>query len=172
MTMLAKMVVYIGVNLIGVHQIGVHAGHPRPIPNSGVAFSGVFSSQMVLQRAPAQASVYGWCGDVGRGAQLFSRCNFTSGATVEITMKAAVGSTSVVAFTTQTPIASDGTWKALLPATAAGGTWTILAACSGCGNTSASVLADVTFGDVYFCSGQVSSRFMHINRYGRIVQAE
>ena len=143
---------------------GVHAGHPRPVPNAGVSFSGVFASQMVLQRAPAQAAVYGWCGDVGRGAQLFSRCNFTSGATVEITMKAAaVDSASAVAFTTKTPITSDGTWKALLPATAAGGSWTISAACTGCGNTSASVLEDVTFGDVYFCSGQVSARFMYAN---------
>ena len=129
----------------------VHAPAPPP-PASGVRFSGVFSSQMVLQRDAATA-VFGWCGTAGQGAQVFSRCTFAAGATVEVTMSSTADSTRL--FTTHTPIAGDGTWKALLPAMGAGGSYSVSAACThGCGNSSAAVLEDVTFGDLYFCSGQ------------------
>ena len=47
------------------------------------------------------------------------------------------------------------TWKALLkPHAEQGGSATVSAACSGCANTTAAVLKDVTWGDVWFCFGQ------------------
>ena len=53
-----------------------------------------------------------------------------------------------------TPIPS---WKAFLPPMPAGGNFTITAACSGCAGTPAPlILNDVTFGDVWYCSGQAS----------------
>ena len=50
------------------------------------------------------------------------------------------------------------TWKALLKPAAAGGNYTITAACTGCtedGSFSKVNISDVTFGDVWHCSGQV-----------------
>ena len=146
------------IKLFGLLQIVSIAmaeeSHPPPVPpSSGVQFSGVFSSNMVLQRDVA-AAVYGYCGKTGRGAQLFSSCNFTAGATVEISLASNADDATVAAapFKTQTQIASDGTWKALLPSTAAGGSYRVSAACTqGCGNSTAAVLDDVTFGDIYFC---------------------
>ena len=117
-----------------------------PPPASGVRFSGVFSDKMVLQR-DTQAAVFGWCGTTGHGAEVFSRCTFTAGATVEVTMTSAADRALTRVFTTHATIAGDGTWKALLPATGAGGAHSVSAACThGCGNASAAVLDDVTFG--------------------------
>ena len=45
-------------------------------------------------------------------------------------------------------------WIAYLRPQAAGGDFTLTAECIGCTNQSASVLSNVTFGDVWYCSGQ------------------
>ena len=42
-----------------------------------------------------------------------------------------------------------GHWKAMLKPTAAGGSYKITAACTGCQNTTAAVIDDVTFGDLW-----------------------
>jgi hypothetical protein len=48
-------------------------------------------------------------------------------------------------------------WKALLPPMPAGGNFTITATCQGCKGAPAPLVLDgVTFGDVWYCSGQVS----------------
>jgi sialate O-acetylesterase len=51
------------------------------------------------------------------------------------------------------PVVSD-TWKAVLHPTAAGGDYTITAKCTGCTNVTTATLSHVTFGDMWYCSGQ------------------
>ena len=51
-------------------------------------------------------------------------------------------------------VAKDGTWKALLAPAAAGGLYSASAACAACENTSATTIVNLTFGDVWVCSGQ------------------
>lgn len=50
---------------------------------------------------------------------------------------------------------SNAMWKAMLKPHAAGGNLTITASCKECANTTAFTIADITFGDVFICSGQV-----------------
>ena len=45
-------------------------------------------------------------------------------------------------------------WKAMLQAHPSGGNYSVEATCTGCANSTAAVLQDVTFGDVWICSGQ------------------
>ena len=98
----------------------------------GMFFSGVFTDHVVLQRAPARAAVYG------------GGC---SSGTVSVTVTKGI----VLVETVNASAASRaGEWKALLTAQPAGGAFTIKATC---GDASAS-LHDVTFGDVWLCTGQ------------------
>ena len=87
-------------------------------------FSAIFGNHMVLQRAPDRASVYGISSDTG----------------VEVTFNGQTYRSTVV----------NGAWKVALPATEAGGAYTIGVSSAG-GKAS---ISDVTFGDVWFCSGQ------------------
>ena len=126
---------------------------PPPPPVVGVAFSGAFTDYAVLQRATAATSrvaVYGFCGVVGNqltANQVTGVCTYQEGASVEVVLQGFAP--------TRSRIEPDGTWKALLPAQPAGGSYTVSAACTaGCGNSSATILRNITFGDVYFCSGQ------------------
>ena len=43
------------------------------------------------------------------------------------------------------------TWKAMLQPHANGGNVSISATCTGCANTTAATISDVTFGDVWVC---------------------
>jgi len=73
-------------------------------------------------------------------------CTYKAGASVEVTLEGFPPVTS--------PIGADGSWKAMLPAQPAGGTFSLSAACTtGCASSSATTLQNLTFGDVYFCSG-------------------
>lgn len=55
-------------------------------------------------------------------------------------------------------ILPDGSWLAYLTPTAAGGDYTITAQCTkGCINTTSATIEHVTFGDVWYCAGQVRS---------------
>jgi hypothetical protein len=115
-----------------------------PFDLSRVLFSAAFSDDMVLQRAPQMASVLGTA---------------TPGAfvTVRVTGPANYSWTSAPAPVTSAPSDASlhGTWKALLPARAAGFGYDIEATCAGCPNATAATLAGVGFGDVLLCSGQV-----------------
>ena len=115
-----------------------------PFDFTRVLFSAVFSDDMVLQRAPQMASVLGTA---------------TPGAfvTVRVTGPANYSWTSAPAPVTSAPSDASlhGTWKALLPARAAGFGYDIEATCAGCPNATAATLAGVGFGDVLLCSGQV-----------------
>lgn len=109
---------------------------------SRLQFSGSFLSEMVLQRGPAQSAVFG-----------------TATPKATVTIKATgpdgwsfSGSSPVVAL----PAAGEvhGTWKVILPARPAGTGYTITATCAGCINTTAQTLANVSMGDIWFCTGQ------------------
>ena len=118
---------------------GTARGHPPPVPAGCVNgsacaanFSGHFQTSMVLQSTPARAAVYGMAPVAG----------------AEVTVK--LNGTSYTAV-----VGNSLTWKVLFPPQPPGGTYTVSAACTkGCTNTTATALDDVTFGDVWLCSGQ------------------
>ena len=131
------------------------AGTMPAFPNgtAGTFFSGVFSDHVVLQRGPSKAAVFG----VVFGAETATEVDVTvasvSGSgdvTDSYSVKAAVMLTGKTY-----PGGRYAQWKAFLKPAPAGGNFTITAGCSSCKNTTAKArLADVTFGDVWFCSGQ------------------
>ena len=108
-----------------------NAGKPTP----AFTFSSGFSSDMVLQRKPAKAAVYG---TVPEG---------------NVSVSVAVSGTD--SYTVEAAV-FDGAFKAFLQPAAAGGDYTITATCTaGCNSSDVPlVLSRVTFGDVFFCSGQ------------------
>ena len=118
------------------------AYHDPPFDATRVLFSAAFSSDMVLQRAPQQAAVFGTA---------------TPGAavTVSVSGPSNYSWTSAPAPVAVTSDASlNGTWKVVLPARAAGFAYAIVATCDGCPNATSAALAGVGFGDVFLCSGQ------------------
>ena len=105
-------------------------------------FSNVFGDHAALQMAPAKTIVYGYIGT-----------NATADTTVAVTIASTAGA-EAVSYTVNALInAADGTWKAYLKPGAAGGVYAITAGCThGCTGTAS--IADVTFGDVWYCAGQ------------------
>lgn len=128
-----------------VWPAGTHAQATGPAAN-GTFFAGVFTDNAVLQRgATSRAAVFG----VVQGG--VSAKTTTVSVTVQeagqprYTLTAAVASAG----------ADNVTWKALLkPHASYGGNVTLSAQCGGCRNTTAVSLHGLTFGDVFFCSGQ------------------
>lgn len=129
------------------------AGTLPPFPNdtAGTFFSGVFSDHTVLQREPAKAVVFG----VLFGAQ--------SSTTVTVTVVDVVPANGATMYSVQAdvmlsdiqmPSGRYAKWKAYLKPTPAGGNFTISVSCASCTNTTVTTINDVTFGDVWFCSGQ------------------
>ena len=119
-------------------------------------FSPVFGDWMVLQQAPAAAAVYGPLPTDATG--------------VTVTVSDGKSSYDVVAKVgkdathqpygyvdpktgAQLPVVAN-TWKAILHPTAAGGDVIITAKCTGCTNGTNMSLNHVTFGDVWYCTGQ------------------
>ena len=90
-------------------------------------FNNFFSNNMVLQRAPQQAVMWGY-GEAGR--------------TITVQLDNSSVATTIVS--------AAGDWNAKLPATEASFSRTIMVSD---GNTSVT-LTNVAFGDVYLCSGQ------------------
>jgi hypothetical protein len=148
------------------------ASASQPAPEVLFSFDAGFGSNMVLQRGPGQAAVYGFL-DLPASQ---------NGATVNVTVTQAGDTTplfSVLATinVTQQPFGPDWgvrpcpscqaiagpfnpwnmplpTWKALLPPMAAGGNYSVWASCTGCNSTSTINITNVTFGDVWYCTGQ------------------
>ena len=154
---------------------GACATAPPPPPQVLLfSFDSAFGSNMVLQQAPAMAAVYGF---MDFNASM-------AGATVSVTLTPAGGAPISVQAklnaTVQTfgpdwgvrnldaaqcpgclppynpwnsPLAS---WKALLPPQPAGGNYTVTATCTGCSPLAPSTVSlyDVTFGDMWYCTGQ------------------
>lgn len=126
-----------------------------------VQFWAPIQSNMVLQRGPSQAAVYG----IFQG-------NVTSEPKINVTMVGEGQTITVQAEinTVHQPQYMPGyntywtwpgpfpTWKALLPPQKAGGNYTITVSCPSCVNLDPSFrsanITNVTFGDVIYCSGQ------------------
>lgn len=99
-------------------------------PEQRALLSRTLGSSMVLQRAPETAVVWGYV---------------EVGASVTVTLNGKV----------LAPAAhpdARGTWRQVLPPTAAGGPHTLVATAS-TGETQ--TLTDIHFGDVFLCGGQV-----------------
>ena len=126
---------------------------PPPPPPAGIAFNASFGSYMVLQQAPAKACVGGILGEGGTAASV----------TIKSSTDLSTGAHTVAAEIT----ADGGGWKACLPAAAVGGDHTITATCTGCTNTTAAVLEHVTYGDVWYCSGQSNMALRLQHTYSR-----
>ena len=100
-------------------------------------FANYYTHHMVLQKAPAQAHIWGTGGAINQSVIVVM-----DGQTVA------------------TPAANDaGVWEVLLPATVEGGPHTISVTSNG---TTVS-LRDVLFGDVWICSGQSNMEY-HMNK--------
>jgi sialate O-acetylesterase len=127
--------------LLLLAQCGVGAGAGA---GAGFGFSGVFGDSMVLQRSSpknpsARAAVYG--GGAAAGSAVKVALSPTDAATLRL----------ATSETFSTTAGEDGSWKVLLAPKPAGGSFTVTATSSG---GEKAVLTDVTYGDVWFCSGQ------------------
>jgi len=99
---------------------------------SSLNVSNTLGSNMVLQREPVQAKVWGW---------------------------AAAGIEVYVDFNSKqlnTTAAKDGSWIVTLPATKAGGPYSIVVSSSDGGKI---MLSNVLFGEVWLCGGQSNMQF-------------
>ena len=119
---------------------------PAPWPNAGANFnfSGAFGDNVVLQQAPAAASVYGNTGALDDGASVLITVTPSAGGGAPYSVPAAV---------------QGSRWRALLrptaPFNASGITYSITASCAaGCAGGAPVTLSNVVFGQVYFCAGQ------------------
>lgn len=125
----------------------------RPVPRldparwpDGLSFAGVYSDNLVLQREPQKAALYG---------VVVQQAGGLSGASLAVTLdlKGPLSQT-VNAQHIEVVNSSYARWKAVLDPVAAGVNFSISAHCGGCSNTTATTLSNVAFGDVFFCSGQ------------------
>ena len=105
---------------------------------SGIEFATPFTSNAVLQREPHIAAVYG----MGESA----------GLQIKLTLKNEENGASDVSTSTSM---KNGDWKVLLSKSYPnGGNYTISVECPQCKNNTILTLYNVTFGDVYICTGQ------------------
>lgn len=114
---------------------------PFPTDVNGAFFSGVFSDHAVLQRAPQKSAVYG----VVIGAK----------PTTKVVVKIAGSDSYTLNADVTFRHSGYAWWKANLKAHSAGGNYSVNVACSDCiAPSNSSTITDVTFGDIWFCSGQ------------------
>eukprot|EP01062_Namystynia_karyoxenos_P063041 TRINITY_DN5586_c1_g1_i8.p1 TRINITY_DN5586_c1_g1~~TRINITY_DN5586_c1_g1_i8.p1 ORF type:complete len:836 (+),score=174.70 TRINITY_DN5586_c1_g1_i8:78-2585(+) len=111
-------------------------------------FSAGFTDDMVLQRSPARAAVYGWIDPGVNAPRVAINVNGqdADGKRVAYTVEAAV------TYAKGQPQAQQ--WKALLHPAAAGGEYSITVASADSDDPAEAMIQRVTFGDVWFCSGQ------------------
>lgn len=108
-------------------------------------FAKVFGNDMVLQRAPLQARLFGTAGPLSK-------------VRVSLIKEGAPASSAVNTCTATAD--KEGHWTCMLPATPAGGPYTISAGSmhftgrGGGDDPQGQVLTGVLFGDVFICSGQ------------------
>jgi sialate O-acetylesterase len=103
------------------------------LSNAALVVSNTLGSNMVLQRAPLQANIWGWGVEGATVTLTFNKQNFSTQASK-----------------------TDGSWSITLPATQAGGPYDIAISSSVGGNL---LLTNILFGDVYLCSGQSNMQF-------------
>eukprot|EP01083_Nonionella_stella_P247384 857769_1 len=106
----------------------------------GVMFSGVFTKYSVLQREPHLAALYGTCD--------------TTNTSITLHIHNTINQHTEHHSTTSNT--HNGDWKILLPQTYPnGGNYVITVQCNHCqGTPKRASIYNITFGDVYFCSGQ------------------
>jgi len=126
----------------------------------GMSLWDVFDNNMVLQMEPAAAAVYG----IAPQSATDISVTITEDSGTSYTVQAKLGMDAVhqpfgpkfAAMVGHVP-GPFFAWKVLLKPTAAGGNYTIFANCTGCtetGDYSNASITNVTFGDVWHCSGQ------------------
>jgi len=104
-----------------------------PVVPPGVSFSGIFTNNTVLQMQPLKATLYG---------------NAPPNANVNVAL-----SSNDYNEKNSVKVDGSGVWKIILKnSRPAGGNYTLTASCDKCSNTE--VLINITFGDVWYCSGQ------------------
>lgn len=164
-----------------------HNYAPPPPPQLTFTFDAVFGDNMVLQQQPSQAAIYGYLPSTGTSVTV----------TVIDASNGNVVTTVPANFNmTQQPFGEDWgvrpcsaadcppylmnsftpfgvplpTFKALLPPMQPGGNFTIIATCEGCNSSVPSLnitLNSVTFGDVWYCSGQSNAWLPVIHTFSR-----
>ena len=122
----------------------------------GLYFANQLTDHAVLQRAPAAAALYGY----------LPLLSYAPGATVSVSLRDEDDPAAPPVVSTSAPIADVpawglAAWKAVLPpmrGANGGGNFTATASCTGCAAlpffAAQPVLRNVTFGDVWVCSGQ------------------
>eukprot|EP00041_Stephanoeca_diplocostata_P033498 m.1108937 g.1108937 ORF g.1108937 m.1108937 type:complete len:474 (+) comp24352_c0_seq33:177-1598(+) len=136
--------------LIGLF-CGVMASVIGASGSTSVRFAHSYGSNMVLQRAPKKAVVWGFCSDLGQSC----------GSSVSVTLASADGASSST--TPASPGGLPGSWLAVLPATKGGvGTSYNITASS---QSSSASIGNVLFGDVWVCSGQSNMAFLLENAF-------
>ena len=136
---------------------------PPPPYGLTMGFLQTLGDNMVLQRAPAKAAVYGVYGHEGVAPKTAKvTVTVTSDGGASYSVDAEIGTVHQAkedpnyAACTECP-GPFATWKAFLKPTPAGGNYTIRAQCVGCGGDPKywnATITNVTFGDVWHCSGQ------------------
>ena len=145
----------------------VALAYPGPYPPGGscnvnggstteLCIAAPFSSNAVLQRAPAQAAITGSV-PFGYGGP--------SGAEMHVSVRLLDEETKRDSVVTAA-VRADNTWKVLLPPRPAFGNYTLTATCSaGCSGANASFAAEIrnlTFGDVYVCEHRYTEPALRI----------
>ena len=106
---------------------------------TGIEFATPFTNNTVLQREPHIAAVYGMSPIENANAEIMLTL-----------VNEDIGESESLTTTTM----KNGDWKILLSKTYPnGGNYTITVSCNECSNTEATIY-NVTFGDVYICTGQ------------------
>lgn len=161
---------------------------PPPPPSLFFGFDAPFGSNMVLQRAPAAAAIYGYL-DVPSASVRVTVFDGASGAPL-YSVDATVNATAQpfgdgwgarpcpkavcppYDMDTFTPFdAPLPTWKALLQPAPAGTNVTITATCTGCASNATLEMHNVIFGDVWLCSGQSNAMLWVSHSYSRNASA-
>jgi len=109
---------------------------------SALSFSSVFSDGVVLQRRTTE--------NPGKMAAVYGTCD-AADCSVTITIVSALDKLQHVETVKAVMATATNDWKAFLKPKEAGGSFNVIATAS---NGATATLRDVTFGDVWFCSGQ------------------
>jgi hypothetical protein len=128
-----------------------------PPPPAGIGFNVSFGDDMVLQQGPAKACLTGTIGAGGTGASI----------KVESSDGGSIASYVVTATVKDAITPGFMLWKACLEPHAAGGEVKLIATCTGCYNTTAATISQVTFGDVWYCGGQSNMALPLVHSYTR-----
>jgi len=156
-----------GAALLPLLLAGRAAAYPGPYPPGGscnvngpqqLCIAAPFSSNAVLQREPASAAI---TGSVPQGWGADDDMSVTVTLTDDDGAAAAAAGSGGGAgwqHAVTAAVRADRTWKVLLPPRPTAGNYSLTAQCSaGCSGANASFVAtllNLTFGDVYVCSGQ------------------